>query len=149
MWEDRVEQIGPCLCGAWHGSGEFQLRNGILYRYGERVNSERKVMMQHVSGIKINCNNLIPYFVINKKGKGNRIQVPTSFGNDIVVGIHLTGNAGKRILYNMLKAMVEFPVTIEMPCGFLVSIPGPKYCFANLGCPCGKSSHYIVRWTSE
>ncbi len=31
---------GPCLCGAWHGSGEFQLIAGKLHRYGKPTCSE-------------------------------------------------------------------------------------------------------------
>ncbi|KKL04196.1 hypothetical protein LCGC14_2618480, partial [marine sediment metagenome] len=86
--------------------------------------------MQHISGIQINCFDLVPHMIVDERGSG--IRVPASFDNDIMVGIHLTGNAGKQILYNILKAMVKFPVTIEMPCGFVVSIPRPKYCYANM-----------------
>lgn len=29
--------VGPCICRAWHAPGEFELRNGELFRYGEKV----------------------------------------------------------------------------------------------------------------
>lgn len=29
--------VGPCACTAWHQPGEFELRKGVLYRYGEPV----------------------------------------------------------------------------------------------------------------
>jgi hypothetical protein len=32
--------VGQCSCGAWHTEGEFELRDGYLYRYGNLVPSE-------------------------------------------------------------------------------------------------------------
>lgn len=29
--------VGPCSCAASHKENEFELRDGLLYRYGERV----------------------------------------------------------------------------------------------------------------
>lgn len=29
--------VGPCRCGAWHQEGEFELKDGKLYRRGEDV----------------------------------------------------------------------------------------------------------------
>lgn len=37
-WDSRCDVlIGPCACGAWHSEGEFELKEGVLYRYGELV----------------------------------------------------------------------------------------------------------------
>lgn len=35
--------IGPCICGAWHESGEFQLKDHKLYRLGIAVNEGKMV----------------------------------------------------------------------------------------------------------
>lgn len=29
--------VGPCACGAWHQEGEFEFKDGNLYRCGEKV----------------------------------------------------------------------------------------------------------------
>lgn len=33
--------IGPCACSAWHQSGEFEMKDGVLLRYGKPVASVR------------------------------------------------------------------------------------------------------------
>lgn len=39
-WEDACDTlVGPCCCGAWHQKNEFELKDGVLYRYGEEVGS--------------------------------------------------------------------------------------------------------------
>ena len=33
---------GPCICGAWHKAGEFQFKDGTLFRYGKPVATVEK-----------------------------------------------------------------------------------------------------------
>lgn len=38
-WEKRCDMlVGPCCCGSWHQVGEFEIKNGLLYRDGRKVN---------------------------------------------------------------------------------------------------------------
>ena len=37
-WEKRCDMlVGPCSCGAWHHEGEFEYKDGYIYRKGEQA----------------------------------------------------------------------------------------------------------------
>ena len=39
-WDDACDMlVGPCRCGASHQEGEFEYRDGWLYRYGKKVDA--------------------------------------------------------------------------------------------------------------
>ncbi len=35
--------VGPCSCGAWHKEGEFEFKDGILFRYDKQVRSQKEI----------------------------------------------------------------------------------------------------------
>lgn len=88
-----------------------------------------------------------------EKGRTSHIKVLPTHNryttSTRIIGLQFSGNTGTRQILDMMGAMLSFPTTIEMPCGWSVIIPTLEGCCHDLECPCGNSDHWIIKWERQ
>lgn len=95
--------------------------------------------MNTACGVKAECD--IP--------SGSHVKINPDFIIDpdtTVIGLQFCGNVDFRSILSVMGAVLSFPATIEMPCGWSVTIPTLDDCRNNLKCPCGNPKHFIIKW---
>ena len=66
-----------------------------------------------------------------------------------VIGLHYASNGANKHLMSLMEKSIQFPVTIDMPCGWSVTVPTIQSTYQSIACPCGSGLHWIVKWDNK